>query len=531
VQNSRLAANVVALSLCILFLFAGSLWIWRPGIQQDEALFAAGIYPPFFRENNVRAFRHEFPLMVMTYVGTLKAVIYRTVVFPFFEPTAASVRLPALLIGAASVWLFFRLCLRVVSTRAALFGTALLATDVSYLLTIRWDWGPVALQHFCLLAGVLAVIRFSQEKQLRWLAAGFFMFGLGTWDKALFSWSLAALGVATLAVAPRFARELLKPRPAGIAAVAFLTGALPLVIYNVRQHWTTLRSNARWSSNLLGAKTALVWDTLQGSSLFGTVPRDDWDGPLVQPKTTAERALVTVTTMAGMPRSTCSGWLLVAAVAVVPVAREHRRAILFALIFSVVLWLQMAFTDQAGTGTHHTVLLWPAPPFIIAAALSGAVKRSGGWTVLASAAVVVTCLINLLVVGTHYTNVIRNGGVPAWTEAIWPAVDAFKNDPPAELALLDWGFFDTFRLLYQGQVKLSGINVAGGPNDVKYARLKLTEPGVWFVSHTPGSEIDEGSLKRFLDFMTSEGFQPANLRIFKDLNGRPIIQAFRAEPK
>ena len=93
---SRTAANIIALAFCFLFVLVGCLWIWRPGIQQDEALFAAGIYPPFFRENCVRAFKVEFPLMVMTYVGTLKAMLYRFLIFPVFEPTAASIRMPAL---------------------------------------------------------------------------------------------------------------------------------------------------------------------------------------------------------------------------------------------------------------------------------------------------------------------------------------------------------------------------------------------------------------------------------------------------
>src|SRR5215208_4214189 len=79
-EMSRTTANIVALSLCLLFVLVGSLWIWRPGIQQDEALFAAGIYPPFFRENCVRIFKQEFPLMVMTYVGTPKAMFYRFLV-------------------------------------------------------------------------------------------------------------------------------------------------------------------------------------------------------------------------------------------------------------------------------------------------------------------------------------------------------------------------------------------------------------------------------------------------------------------
>ena len=528
---SRTAANVVALGLCVLFVLVGSLWIWRPGIQQDEALFAAGIYPPFFRENCVRAFKQEFPLMVMTYVGTLKAMLYRFLVFPFFDTTAASIRMPSLLIGAVSVWLFFRLMLHTIGTRAALFGTALLVTDTSYLLTTRWDWGPVALQHLCLIGGLLAAVRFSREKSLPCLAAGFFLFGLGLWDKALFAWSIAALGVATLAIFPRFARELLKPRNAAVAIMAFLLGALPLLIYNVRLDWITFRTNSRWTTETLHHKAALVWDTLEGSSLFGTIPRDEWDGPIAQPKTFGERAVAKLTEVAGMPRSSCAAWLFVLAAIFVPLARAHWRAIAFALVFAIVVWLQMAIVDQGGTGTHHTVLLWPVPQFVIGVVLGSVAQRLRGGIVIATLAVVLTCISNLAVIGTHYTNLIRNGAVLAWTDALWPVVDAINKDRPAEIGVLDWGFFDNLKLLFRGQVRMSVISVAGSSNEVAYARSRLTEPGVWFLAHTPDNEVDAGSLKRFLDFLAAEGFRPADVRIFNDFNGRPTIQAFRAAPK
>jgi hypothetical protein len=515
----------------MLFVLVGSLWIWRPGIQQDEALFAAGIYPPFFRENCVRAFKQEFPLMVMTYVGTLKAMLYRFFVFPLFDTSAASVRIPALFIGAVSVCLFFRLMLRTIGTRAALFGTALLATDASYMLTVRWDWGPVALQHLCLIAGLLAVVRFWQEKSLPWLAAGFFIFGLGIWDKALFSWSIAGLGIATLAIFPRFAGELIKPRNAAVAIVSFLLGALPLLIYNVRLDWITFRTNARWSTETVQYKAGLVWATLDGSSLFGTVPRDDWDGPMVEPRTFGERAVVRLTKVAGMPRSSYAGWLLVLALILTPLARAHWRAIAFALVFSIVLWLQMAVVDQGGTGTHHTVLLWPVPQFVIGTVLGTLAQRLRGGILIATVAVVVTCISNLAVIGTHYTNLIRNGAMVEWTDALWPLVDAIQTHRPAEVAIIDWGFFDNLRLLFPEQLRLSIVNPAGGINDAAYARSRLTDPNVWFLSHTPEKEIDTGSLKRFLDFMADEGFQPADVRIFNDFNGRPTIQAFRAAPK
>ena len=158
-------------------------------------------------------------------------------------------------------------------------------------------------------------------------------------------------------------------------------------------------------------------------------------------------------------------------------------------------------------------------------------QRLRGGTAIAILAVALTCISNLLVTLTHYTNLIRNGAVIAWTDALWPVIDWIKKERPVELAVLDWGFFDNLRLLFRGQLRLSVVNVAGAENDVAYARSRLSEPGVWFISHTPGSEIDDGSLKRFLDFLAVEGFQPSDVRIFNDLNGRPTIQVLRVQPK
>jgi hypothetical protein len=531
VRSHLKGANLAALALCVLFVAAGGLFISKPGIEQDEALFAAGIYPPFFRENNVRLFGHEFPLMVMTYVGTLKAMLYRFFVFPFFEPSAASVRIPALLIGAASVWLFYRLALNVVGARGALLGTALLATDTSYMLTIRWDWGPVALQHLCLIAGVLAIIGFSKHHDLRLLAAGFFAFGLGLWDKALFGWTIVALGAATLAVFPRFARALLAPRVALIACLSFFAGALPLLVYNVRNDWITLRSNARWSSDILGYKAGLVWGTLQGETLLGFIPRDEWDGPIREPGSAMEAAVVSITMTTGFVRKSLAGLLLVLALLLIPLAREYCRAIAFALLFSVVLWLQMALTDQGGTGAHHSILLWPAPQFIIAGALAGASKRLRYGHVIAALLVAATCVSNLVVTGTHYTNLIRNGAVNIWSDAIYPAAAAIKLEQLSELCFIDWGFFENFRLLYKGATRLSVLNPGGNPNDVGYARSRLHMNGVLFVGHVAGSEVEPGSLKRFIDFLSHEGYRPSDVRVFNDLNGRPMIQVFRVQPK
>ena len=86
---------------------------------------------------------------------------------------------------------------RTLDLRVALIGTALLAADPAFVLTTRWDWGPVTIQHLCLVGCLLSIVRFSENGRLMWLALGFCVFGVGLWDKALFVWSLIGVGVAT----------------------------------------------------------------------------------------------------------------------------------------------------------------------------------------------------------------------------------------------------------------------------------------------------------------------------------------------
>jgi hypothetical protein len=530
-RTSRRTADALALCLCVLFFVIGVLWISQLGFQQDEVLFAGGIYPPFARENSVRAFKHEFPLMLMTYVGTLKAMVYRTLVFPFFEPSPASVRVPVLLIGAASIWNFYRVLLRLFGKRAALAGAALLATDTSYMLTIRWDWGPVALQHLCLISGVAALVRYWDNRRPAVLALAFFIFGLAMWDKALFIWSLAALSITALVIMPGFVRELLRPRNAAVASVAFLTGALPLVIYNVRHAGITFAGNARYSNEILGYKADLLWRTLDGSALFGFVVREDWEGPPRRPASAPEHALLALNAAAKGPRTTLFGFAVLAALLAAPFARPHRRPILFAIVFSVVLWLQMAFTHEAGTGMHHTVLLWPAPHFIIAGVIGALLHHRPRAAGFAAVAVAALCVSNLLVTSTYYANMIRNGGAVGFSEALWPAAESLKGDTPRSMCVIDWGFFEPIRLLHKGETRLCIANVPSNVEELKYQRNLLQNPDVTFIAHVEGAEYYAGSLKRFLNFASDQGFPARNVRIFNDRNGRPIIQTFQTSTR
>src|SRR5271167_3460779 len=112
-----LKARAALTAILLLFIATAMLFVSRPGIEADEALVVnPGIY-----------YWHHVPLMLMSYMGALKAWFY-IALFSVAKPAAVSLRLPTILLGAAAIWLFFLLLDRTAGRRAAWIGALLLAT-------------------------------------------------------------------------------------------------------------------------------------------------------------------------------------------------------------------------------------------------------------------------------------------------------------------------------------------------------------------------------------------------------------------
>jgi hypothetical protein len=188
----KLQYGAPALIGCLFFFLAGLVFLPQIGIENDEALFAGPFLKPYGEAYTIRIGHSRIPLMVMTYIGTLKAWLYRPLI-KIFGTSLTLLRLPMLLAGVAGVWLFYRLLDRIAGRRAAIIGCALLASDATYLLTVCFDWGPVALQHLLLISGLLVLVCFSQTGRPSALFWGFCLLGLGMWDKALAVWMLGGI--------------------------------------------------------------------------------------------------------------------------------------------------------------------------------------------------------------------------------------------------------------------------------------------------------------------------------------------------
>ena len=522
----------------LFFVMIGMSLIPQAGIEDDEALFGSAIYHPEETAHSVKLFSHRIPLMQMSYLGSLKSWIY-VPIFRRWKPSAASIRFPALVLGSVTIWLFWLLLRRIAGYRGATIGSILLATDTSFLMTTCFDWGPVVLQHLLLVSGVLCLLRFHQDRQRRFLAAGFFFFGLGLWDKALFAWILSGMAVATVVVFPKELWSSCRPRNLAVAVLAFCIGATPLIRYNVREKLATFRSNAHLDNRELPGKVQQVFSALSGQALFGYIARNDPDGGNPRsPQTALERISVRISEIAGSPRNGFLGCGLLLALLLFPWLwfTPARRPISFALIAVTVGWLQMLFGKGTGGSLHHVILLWPFPTLIIAVAFAEAPRRLGpAGKPLIAVVVLFLATSSALVTNEYLARLVRNGPGVVWTDAVYSLSDHLRRVKPPVIYIDDWGINDTLNLLSRGTLQLrDGTSPLTNPQlseeDRQVVLDRLAEPESIHVGRPDQLEMFKGVKSKLLALAAEAGYRRELLAEIPDRNGRAMFEVFRFRP-
>jgi len=505
----------------------------------DESLFAGPYYQPAAREFRLRLFHHDIPLMVMTYIGTLKTLLYWPL-FAIFGPgfrahpaqAAWVLRLPTVLAGAATVFIFFYLAERSAGRRTAVIAAILLASDPTFLLTNTFDWGPVALEHLLLVTGCLFLVKYAQDGAERDLPWGFFFLGLALWNKAVFVWALAGLICAVLSVFGRELSKVITRRHLSLAAAGFLIGSLPFVIYNGHRRAETFRSSGHLEPRGAPAKFIHVRSALGGYGLFGYLVSEEATDHPKAAVSLRGRAAVFLRDHLGEHRSGGMEYAALLALLAVPLWWRSRAA-RFCLVFCAVAWFFMASTRDAGASLHHTVLLWPFPQLFVAVAISAL-----RWNWLAASVSILLVILNLLVINQYISQFERNGADGPFSDAIYPLSAALPEIPGQRIYVLDWGIQFPLDILHNGRLRMiSGHDafMTDTPSeaDQRVAARMFRDPAGLFIAHTEKRENFVGVRKRFDQAAGAAGCHEDPVQTIPDSNGRPVFELFKiaCEPR
>jgi hypothetical protein len=505
---------------CTLFFVLGAGLVTRAGLEIDELLFAGPLYQRLDPGFGVTVFHHRVPLMVMSYIGTLKTLLYWPV-FRIFGSSVFSVRLPMVFVGSLTIFLFYRLSVALAGGAAAVLASLLLASDPIFLMTDSFDWGPVALQQLLLVAGCLLIVK-------RQYGFGCFLFGLALWNKALFLWVLAGLGAGSAVAYPRLVwaalhnRELIKR-----AAFGFVAGALPFLIFNIHIPNATLGSNASFSTENFGFKVFQMESALNGSGVLGFIPMEDYAPGPKSPHSTLGRFVFWIRKCAGEHRTSLFPYAIVAALLLSPLwlRSPARKAALFAITFSIVTFLAMLVCRGGGMGVHHTVFLWPMPHLLVGIALTCLRPR---WMFWIAGSILVAS--NLLVINQYFYQFERNGVTWQFTDALIPLNRSLL--PDQHVYVLDWNILDNLDVLRHGKLDLrlvTDIFLTAAPSATDQGRIAaaFADPKAVFVSHVRRSEAFRGVGEHLESAARTEGYEKAMCQIIPDSHGRPIFELFR----
>lgn len=287
------------------------------------------------------------PLLIMPYLGALKAWIYAPV-FSLFGVSPLTIRLPAILLAAATLLIFYRMMRPRVGILWATIAIWIMAVDPANLFPSRLDWGPTVLMHL-FQAAILALWLSYRDRPKLWkLILIFICFGLGFFDKFNFVWLVLAFVIALSLCYPDSLKNLwvsLKgfARCIAIILVLIALGAslyfvLPLLLHFQPASPNTMGLLAKWYGLL---------STLSGVAVAGFIFGNS-------------SGLIPFTTF----------WLIVTdcylalACFLFPIsntqALENRKSGFFFLVIGFLVFLQIAITPQAG-GPHHYSMIFPLP--------------------------------------------------------------------------------------------------------------------------------------------------------------------------
>jgi len=344
------------------FVTVASLWLDRPGLYMDETNFVdAALGGHFPHQIYVYQRLGGVPLLIIPYIGTVKAAIYAPI-FALWGVSVSTVRIPAIVISAATLVVTYFMGRQVMGRWSALL-VLLMGTCPTFIFMSKVDWGPIVVAMFLTVLLLLAFLRYLQTGGIGWLWVLAATVLVGVFDKQNFLWLVVAVGVGALIVYRRRIWQLARARTratllvVGAFAYCFLF-ELAFVLPNLSSgNGSTLSSGGGSSLQEPFSHLAFVWGLYERTVGYSEVLGFFTGHAVSQPLWIDFQWVFSLAALAVLALRRRQGPL--PEPAVVPA----RAAVFFVVVFAVML-IEIAATKQA-TGPHHVIELLPYPTLVL----------------------------------------------------------------------------------------------------------------------------------------------------------------------
>jgi hypothetical protein len=333
-------------AICV-FVFLGAYRIELPGLYYDELNFvnaALGAHDNTF----IYVRLGSLPVLLGPYGGALKAWGYYPI-FRLFGVSAWTIRLPAILLAAATLLIFYQLMRVKLGAVWAAIAIWIMAVDPANVFPSRLDWGPTVVTHLFQAAILALWFSYRDEPKLWKPPLIFICFVLGFFARFNFIWLVLASVIGICLCYPDSLKGLWisLPRFARWMAVILLLIASGVTLYLVLPLLLNYNHPTGIPTNSLQVKWYGLLATLSGAAVAHFIFESS----------------------AGIIRF-APFWLIIVdgffvlACLFLPMsdarARENRKNGLFCFLVGFLIFVQIVITPQAG-GPHHFLMIFPWP--------------------------------------------------------------------------------------------------------------------------------------------------------------------------
>ena len=515
--------RLILLAAGAYFAVMAGRWIASPGLEYDELLFVnAATGEP---TNGMFVVRRVLgvPVLLMGYIGALKAYLYYPV-FQIFGVSPQTVRWPVIVVGLVTLALTYRVARFTFGRLVSAMVVLVMSVDPTFMYLTKFDYGPVALMMVLKLTALLLALRAVSTGSSQYLWGMAAACALGVFDKLNFIWFLVALVSAGAMLFRTELREMWQRDRAGLV--------LPLTMLALIGLATVIRS----------IHLALAWDKAASvapldrlrdvTNLYASTMNGQLLYMMVTQRTLATESLmnpIVALGLAGMVGASLQAARRAGAVGRMPF---RERVLLCHLLIFALIAVQILFTKMA-YAPHHIMMLYPFQLFVT---FGGAVAVAGRWGTAVTAAVLVASGLN---VGAAYERNFRPTAefAPHWSPVIYQLVDFLDHHPAERIMSVDWGIHNQIWALGTSRTRAIArerwfeFRWLGDPSDQErmYRRDFEGVRGL-AILYGPGGDINNFNVRpNFLKWCAALGIVPRLERVFTSPAGAVIFEVYAVD--